>query len=136
MSCPAEDWEYPGSGTAGSEVYLKNTGPVPLAYTVEQQWMPGAKYRPGVPVGDGSFIELVGVLAPGANVNISSAFHGYTVAVVGAALPFSLADSGFAVQDEGTIPWPAGVPNSTGATTMYVAEIERLSACSAVAPVW
>jgi hypothetical protein len=136
MSCPAEHWEYPGSGTAGAEVYLKNTGPVPLVYTVEQYWTTGAKYPPGVPTGGGGGIELVGVLVPGANVDITSAFHGYTVAVVGAALPFSVADGGFAVQDEGTIPWPAGVANSTGATTMHVAEIERLPACTAVVANW
>jgi hypothetical protein len=34
------------------------------------------------------------------------------------------------------IPWPEGVTNSAGATTMYVAEIEDLPYCRPVAPLW
>jgi hypothetical protein len=120
-------------------VHLRNTGSVPLAYTAENPFYSGAVYSPGVPTGTPG--ELIGVLAPGASVDLTSAVvwngcGGQMIALVGASKPFSVYDGGYAASDEATIPWPKGVAGSTGATTMYVAQVEDTCTCVPVMPLW
>jgi hypothetical protein len=137
LSCPSEHWEFPLPSSSAA-VYLRNTGSVPLAYTAESPFYTGAIYSPGVPTGTPG--ELVGILAPGASVNLTSTVvkssDGWIIALVGASKPFSVYDGGYAASDETTIPWPKGVPDSAGATTMYVAQVESAPSCTPVAPVW
>jgi hypothetical protein len=129
LSCPSANWEFSGLPTS---IELKNTGTVALAYIAEQvAWNLGAQYSPGVPTG--MSMERVGVLAPGAEVTIASRPGGYEqTALIGASKPFSIYDGGFAAADEWTIPWPQGVSGSDGSMTMYVAEIDDVSACGPV----
>jgi len=133
MVCPSDNWEFPlppGEGPAMptppikgvKNAYIVNTGALPLAYLAQSSWALGTQYVPGVSTGGSS--QLVGVLAPGANVDITSAYAGDHVALLGSAEPFSSPDAGMFTGDEGTIPWPAGVSGSGGATTMNIAEIE------------
>ena len=139
LTCPSEQWEFPVPKVSES-IHLRNTGSVPLAYIAEIPFDTGAVYSPGVPTGTHG--ELVGVLAPGATVDLTSAVltggsgSGSVIALVGASKPFSVYDGGFAASDEATIPWPKGVPDSTSATTMYVAQVESAPSCTPVAPVW
>jgi hypothetical protein len=128
LNCPSADWEFTSSsGTA----ILKNTGPVPLAYLTETNvWYGGAQYIPDVPTGSPG--ELVGVIAPGAQANISG-FNTYVL--LGSSLPFSV-QGDRTIQDEGTIPWPAGVPGSGGATVMQLAQMDIDNSCRPVAPLW
>lgn len=137
LSCPTEHWEFP-LASATVTVHLRNTGSVPLVYITENSWVGGAVYTPGVPTGSPG--ELVGILAPGASVDLSSDVYrsgdGGDVALVGASKPFSVYDGGYAASDEGTIPWPEGVTDSTGATTMYVAEVQDLPNCEPVVRMW
>lgn len=158
LSCPAYDWEFPApaalpqseSGAPNpaavcedpyppcpgiSSALIVNTGQVPLAYTAETTWdVSGSNgYPPGVQFGDA--MELSGVLNPGERVDISSIWLGGITAVVGASEPFS--NMSHYVSDEGTIPWPTGVPgNDAGATTMYVAEINLVNSCHMPTIVW
>ena len=53
-------------------VILKNDGPVPLAYIARPVWNEFPPNIPGLPSGGGA--QLVGVLDPGAQVDISSTF--------------------------------------------------------------
>jgi hypothetical protein len=78
----------------------------------------------------GAPLELAGVMNPGASVNITSVFSGGVTALLGSAAPFSSPNSGKYVFDEGTIPWPKGVPGSGGAATMNVAQIDVVAACT------
>ena len=105
---------------------IKNTGNVPLAYLAQEDWNAfGAVYVPGTSTGSG----VAGVLGPGAQVDITSTYPKTgIVALVGAAEPFTAPDAG-AAADQGTTPWPKGVPGSDGATTMYVAEVTVNLAC-------
>jgi hypothetical protein len=114
-------------------VAIQNTGPVPLAYTAQTNWN-GTGEPPGVNFGNSD--ELSGVLQPGEQVSILPVYLGAVTAVVGASLPFSDPNAGKFVQDEGTIPWPAGVPGSGGATTMHVAQIDVFAACQQVSTMW
>jgi hypothetical protein len=100
---------------------IENTGPVPLALLARPLWEYGGGYIPGVATGDG--IELVGVHAPGEKVTTTSVYNGGAVALLGSADPFSTPGVR-TITDEGTIPWPVGVPGSGGATVMQVAEIQ------------
>ena len=88
----------------------------------------------------GEQYELVGVLSPGAQVDITSVYTGaYTggaVAVLGSVNPFSYPDAGKYLSDEGVVPWPAGVSGSGGAAQMQVAQIEVRNACGKANPVW
>jgi hypothetical protein len=129
MSCPRADWVYDGvSGQSAPNVYIRNAGDVPLAYSAAAGWVIPGMYEPGVPTGVPP--ELNGVLSPGEAVNITSVFEGGCVALLGASKPFTVLDGGFAPSDEETIPWPSGVAGSGGATTMYVAEIQVRSGCT------
>jgi hypothetical protein len=145
MACPAENWEFPpppgqqpintnpvavctftppcpGVGS----VVLVNTSQFPLAYTAETAWA-GSGYPPGVAFGGPN--ELAGVLNPGDEVDITSVYVGGVVAVLGSAHPFSSPDASKYAGDEGTIPWPAGVAGSGGATQMFVAQITIVNSC-------
>jgi hypothetical protein len=73
-------------------------------------------------------------LNPGQRVDITSAWAGGITAVLGASEPFS--NMSHDVSDEGTIPWPAGVAGSNGATTMNVAEINLVNSCNMPLIVW
>ena len=130
LSCPTSNWEFalPSTGS----VTLRNTGGVSLAYIAEPTgYIGGVTYTPGVPTSQSN--EEVGVLAPGATVNVTHmSVGGDTIALVGAEKPFSIYDSGFAPADEWTTPWPNGVGAGGGATTMYVADVEWDSDCSPV----
>jgi hypothetical protein len=97
----------------------------------DEGMLQGVTYTPGVPTSQTN--EEVGVLAPGATVNVTHmSVGGDTIALVGAAKPFSIYDSGFAPADEWTTPWPSGVDGADGTTTMYVADVEWDSDCSPV----
>ncbi len=160
MSCPAEDWEYapPAAQKAiwaadssipdivcddsyqppchGMSVFLANTGQFPVAYTAQYSWSVGSNSGepPGVPFGNQG--ELSGVLNPGDKVDITSAYLGGIVAVLGSSQPFADPDAGKYVADGATIPWPTGVAGSGGATQMYVAEIEVRDSCGSPTVVW
>jgi hypothetical protein len=113
-----------------------NTSQYPLAYTAQSLWQVGggAGQPPGVQFGNQG--ELSGVLDPGAKVDITSAFAGGIIAVLGSAHPFVDPDAGKYVADGATLPWPAGVAGSGGATQMYVAEIEITDSCRSPNVVW
>ena len=149
MACPSEDWEFPwppGEGMptpfpppAGiKSVLIVNTGTLPMPYLAQSGWNLGTHYVPGVLPGGSD--QLAGVLDPGAVVDITSVYVSGAVAILGSAEPFSEPDAGKYVSDEGTIPWPAGVPGSGGAATMYIAEIEvpssPPSSCTAAFQAW
>jgi hypothetical protein len=126
LACPSEAWEYaPVNPT--SSVVIENMGPVPIAYTARPLWTYGGGYIPGVETGDG--MEIVGVLAPGERVNTTSVYNGGAIALLGSAEPFSTPGVR-TITDEGTIPWPVGVPGSGGATVMQVAEIQVSKGCA------
>jgi len=112
---------------------LVNTGQLPMAYIAASLWN-GTGYVPGVLTGDPS--QLVGVLNAGAQVDITSVYNGGIVAVLGSADPFSSPAAAKYESDEGTIPWPAGVAGSGGATQMQVAEIEMRTSCGVANVVW
>jgi hypothetical protein len=61
-------------------------------------------------------------------------FLGGITAVLGSSEPFS--NMSHYASDEGTIPWPSGVGGSGGATQMYVAEINIVTACQMPTIVW
>jgi hypothetical protein len=149
-TCPAESWEYPppvgptgqpipgaseggiGDDTVcgnppcpGLTVLLVNTSQFPVAYTAQALW--SGWEPPGVPFGNMN--EVSGVMDPGGSVDITSAYAGGLVAVLGSSHPFVDPDAGKYVADGTTVPWPAGVAGSGGATQMYVAEIEIEDSC-------
>jgi hypothetical protein len=158
LRCSAESWEYPppvgatgqaipsDSGFPGDDtvcnggappcpgltVFLVNTGQFPVAYTAQSQW--SGWNPPGVPFGNMN--ELSGVMSPGGSVDITSAYVGGIVAVLGSAQPFVDPDAGKYVADGTTVPWPAGVAGSSGATQMYVAQIEIEDSCRDPAVYW
>jgi len=157
LTCPAYNWEFAppasffqgdGGQPLGDEAVcyetstlpcpgtvsalIVNTGQVPLAYTAQAVWSLPASYPPGVNFGEPG--ELVGVLSPGARVDVASVLAGGIVAVVGASEPFS--NMGHYVSDEGMLPWPAGVAGSGGSMTMYVAEINLANDCHMPTIVW
>jgi hypothetical protein len=159
LPCPAESWEYPppaaqkmpgedaggpgdtvcNNGTApcpGLSVFLVNTSQFPVAYTAQTTWDVGggSGEPPGVPFGNMG--ELSAVLNPGDQVDISSVYVGGITAVLGSSHPFVDPDAGKYVADGATVPWPAGVAGSDGASQMYVAEIEILDACHLPNVVW
>jgi hypothetical protein len=79
---------------------------------------------------------LTGVLAPQAELDITSVFEGGVTAILGSSEPFSDPDAGRYVGDEGTIPWPGGVAGSGGASQMFVAQIDVKGACMPVVQYW
>jgi hypothetical protein len=148
LTCPSANWEFPpppSTTTAGSadaassesvcagphmcpgitSVVIENTGQVSVAYIAQSTWNLPNHYEPGVPTGEAD--QLVGVLAPGARVDITSVFAGEITALLGSSAPFS--SPGKNVSDEGTIPWPAGVAGSGGSQFMSLAEINMYSTC-------
>jgi len=151
MSCPSDDWEFapfpmlsgPDAGCSGdpnnpfcsgvTSVYLVNTGQVPVAYYATDAWL-GMNYVPGVLTG--ASFEVAGVMDPGSMVDITSVYDGGITALLGSAEPFSNPDANRYLSDEGTIPWPAGVAGSGGATQMQIAEIEVFPACRIAIQVW
>ena len=76
------------------------------------------------------------MLDPGASVDITSVYLGGTVALLGSSAPFSSPDAGKYVNDEGSIPWPAGVAGSEGATTMWLAQIQVSDSCRLPSKLW
>jgi hypothetical protein len=114
-------------------VLLVNTGSAPIAYIAFSLYVLNAQYVPGVPTGDPD--QLAGVLQPGDQVDTTSVFASGVVAVLGSSAPFSPADASYA-GDEGTIPWPAGVPGSNGSAQMWIAEVEQVGGCTVSAHVW
>ena len=156
-TCPAESWEYPppvgptgqpipgasegglGDDTVcgtppcpGLTVLLVNTSQFPVAYTAQPLW--SGWNPPGVPFGNMN--ELSGVMDPGGSVDITSAYAGGLVAVLGSSHPFVDPDAGKYVADGTTVPWPAGVAGSGGATQMCVAQIEIEDSCRDPAVYW
>jgi hypothetical protein len=117
---------------SGLSVFLVNTGRYPVAYTAQTTW--SGWTPPGVPFGNPN--ELSGVMNPGASVDITSVYVGGLVAVLGSSRPFVDPDAGKYVADGTTVPWPAGVAGSGGATQMYVAEIEIEDSCRSPAVYW
>jgi hypothetical protein len=140
MACPYDHWEFRSAcvddasapnTVCGDSTMLVNTGDVPLAYLAQALWTFAVHYEPGVASAPS---QLVGVLAPGAQVDLSSVYAGGIVALVGRRRPFSDATA----EDEGAIAWPPGV-ESGGATEMYVAEITVPSwspGCTTVTQAW
>jgi hypothetical protein len=144
MSCPSDNWEFLSS-TASScgfpppcdggvnSVYLINTGQFPVAYIASALWA-AQGYVPGVATGDP--YQLVGVLDPGAKVDITSVYDGGTVALLGSSAPFSSRDAAKYAGDEGSIPWPAGVAGSEGSSTMWIAQIDIRDTCGIETQWW
>jgi hypothetical protein len=138
MSCPGIHWEYSGVvGESAPDVYIRNTGSVPLVYTAAPVWDVGIgdPYIPGLVDPTAPKPQDIGVLAPGASVNITSFYEGGYVALLGASKPFSLNDGGYAPWGEGTIAWPSGIPDSADAGTMYVAQI-YVGSCGPDTELW
>jgi hypothetical protein len=159
LTCPSARWQFPSPGyDAGSDagscglacscscglpgacacagitrVVVVNTGSVAMAYLAQPYWVLGSAYVPGEPTGEQN--QLTGVLQPGDQVDITSAFTSGIVALLGSPAPFSPADAGYA-GDEGTIPWPAGLPGSGGSPQMWIAEIEQVVGCRVPAHEW
>jgi len=148
MSCPSDNWEYNPVDASGQPICtlcrgadggrvavpaaVVNTEQFPLAYYATSAWT-GTGYVPGILTGAPG--ELVGVLAPGDQVDITSVFGGGIVALLGSAAPFS--DGSKYESDEGTIPWPAGVAGSGGASQMHLAEIElKPNGCAQASQIW
>jgi len=157
-TCPSEHWEFPppaqlpdapttfggplycGQGGASpgppcpgvQSVVIANSGQVPLAYFAASTF--AAPTIPGILQGDAE-PQLVGVLDPGGQVDISSVFVGGEVAVLGSSQPFSGPDASYA-SDEGVIPWPKGVAGSLGSSQMNVAQIDLEFVCSVVGQSW
>jgi hypothetical protein len=115
-----------------TNVVIVNTGRVPLAYFAATLFSPPT--IPGVLQSD-SDAELVGVLNPEEQVDITSVFVGGSVAILGSSEPFSGVDASYA-SDEGVIPWPGGVGGSLGSPQMYIAEIEIAGACHVASQDW
>jgi hypothetical protein len=127
------------NGTApcpGLRTLLINTGQYAVAYTAQTSWQVGggSGQPPGVPFGNVG--ELSGVLNPGDDIDITSVYVGGITAVLGSSHPFVDPDAGKYVADGATIPWPAGVAGSDGASQMYVAEVEIVAACQSPSVVW
>jgi hypothetical protein len=143
LACTSEAWEFPAVGANLASVTINNSGTVPIAYIVQVPpqggwWVPGAHYIPDVASGGGG--ELVGVLDPGSQLNVSAEFDGFMLsqnllALLGSAAPFSTPGLR-TITDEGSIPWPVGVPGSGGATVMQLAEIEVESDCTQPFQAW
>jgi len=135
ISCPSSYWQYKGTGSGlGPDVYLQNTGSVPLVYSFG--CLVG-NYPPGVPRGGTS--STTGVLMPFAAVHLNKGYvcSGAGFADLGSSKPFSMpSDGGFPPADEGTIPWPDGVSGSEGSKTMYVAQLEMGTSCGPATPSW
>jgi hypothetical protein len=124
--CPSAAWEYPPVGGSPYSVEIQNTGSVPIAYIARPLWNYDGHYKPGVATGDG--MELVGVLSPGDRVTTTSVYQGGAIALLGSSRPFSTPGIS-TISDEGTIPWPPGVPGSDGESVMEVAEIQVSDRC-------
>jgi hypothetical protein len=141
LSCAYADWEfadpfspdaggpngpYPsGPALAGSTVYLSNTGIVPLSYTAQPFWnVSNGGYVPGVATGDSG--QLVGVLGALQRVDITAAYNGGIVALLGSPAGFS---RGALANDEGVIAWPTGLRLFPAAPQMSVVEIEVTGSC-------
>jgi hypothetical protein len=150
LTCPSNNWEFwpvdpsgtplcnSNVGCSISSIVLENTGSAPMPYTAQPNW--SSDVPPGIATGGNA--QLVGVLAPGAEADISSAFPGNyvgaigsVIAIVGSSLPFSNYNAHY-VTDEGTIPWPGGLDGSQGASQMWVAQIAFEPSCKAVTPSW
>jgi hypothetical protein len=144
LTCPSNNWEFWPVDSSGAalcntatsscsvaSVVLENTGPAPMPYTAQPLW--SSNVPPGIATGDTG--QLVGVLAPGAQVDVSSAFNGGIVAILGSSLPFSQYDAHY-VTDEGSIPWPGGLDGSQGSSLMWVAQIDLEPSCRVVASYW
>jgi hypothetical protein len=160
MTCPSANWEFSSSTTPTcggawttdhppasgppcdsglDHAFLVNTGEFPVAYIAEGGWQSSAEYYPG-----GGFVGtmtfwfggIVGTLYPGDKTDITSVYRGGTVALLGSPAPFSAPDASQYASDEGTIPWPAGVPGSEGSCTMWLAEIEVKPSCTVADKVW
>jgi hypothetical protein len=148
LTCPSDNWEFAAVDANGNylcvplgnpcpgvtSAVVKNTGQVPIAYIALPRWSGGAHYVPGVLTGDPN--ELTGVLDPDEQIDITASFAGGSTALLGSAASFSNPDAGKYLSDEGTIPWPAGVRGSGGATQMSLAEIEVRGACMIANQVW
>jgi hypothetical protein len=149
MVCASDNWEFSTSGMPGANcgslsptftcdsgvrsVYLVNTGQFPVAFIASGLWT-GTGYVPGVATG--ATYEMVGVIAPGAQVDIASVYDSGLTALLGSSAPFSSPDAGKYASDEGSIPWPAGVAGSEGASTMWLAEIEVRDSCGIANKLW
>jgi hypothetical protein len=131
LGCVTAPWDYAEPMQSHPHVALENTGAVPLAYNALSSWNIAPPNLPGV--ANGATNQLVGVLAPGAQVDITSVFTataaggGGIIAVLGSAAPFHSPPRSFF--DEGTIPWPMGVAGSGGASTMYVVQLTDSTGC-------
>ena len=147
LTCPNANWEFAtpqdqatnesAPPIVGSAIIV-NTGAVPLAYTAQSFWSFPAHYVPGQeyeapPMGG----LLYGVLNSGDRADITSVYFGGIVAILGSTDAFSSTANNY-VSDEGTIPWPTGVPGSNGNTVMNVAEISVRdpSSCGSASQAW
>jgi hypothetical protein len=131
LHCPDSPWDYAEPAQEHPDVVIKNTGPVPIAYNALASWSVAPPNIPGV--SDGESGQLVGVLAPAKQVDITSVFtatmanEGGAIAVLGSAAPFSMPLR--TLVDEGTVPWPSCVGGSGGAATMYVVQLTDTANC-------
>lgn len=103
-SCSIKRWEYDFDAClrlTTPTVILHNTGAFPVAYIARRSWGQIA-YVPNQPT-DGTQGELTGVLEAGEQRDISNAFDGGIVLVMGSVHPFDAAALTAPLRDEGKL---------------------------------
>lgn len=103
-TCPTKRWEYDFDAClrlTTPKVILRNTGAFPVAYIARRSWGQTA-YVPNQPT-DGRDGELTGVLEAGDPRDISIAFDGGVVLIMGSVHPFDAAALTSPLRDEGKL---------------------------------
>ena len=103
--CPNKRWEYDLDACLRATtrtVILRNTGAFPVAYIARRSWLPQIDYVPNQAT-DGQQGETVGLLGAGEQSDISKAFDGGVVLIVGSVHPFDAAALTAPLRDEGRL---------------------------------
>lgn len=108
-ACADKRWEYDFAPCPGPtrKVVLENAGSVPIAFIARKVWT-GFAYVPNQAT-DGLNGEMVGVIAAGNKVDISTAYGGGIFALVGSVLPFDDATLTAPKRDEGKAAYKAAM---------------------------
>jgi hypothetical protein len=104
-ACPDKRWEYDVAACLKAttrKVVLQNTGEFPVAFIARRSWSLQTFYVPNQPT-DGTSGEIVGVIAPHEQRDLSSAFDGGIVLLVGSVHPFDAAALATPMHDEGRV---------------------------------
>ena len=103
--CPNKRWEYDFDSCLRSTtrmVILRNTGAFPVAYIARRSWLSQIDYVPNQ-MTDGLRGEITGVLGAGEQRDISTAFDGGVVLIMGSVHPFAAAALTAPLSDEGRL---------------------------------